>query len=223
MDIALRKSRYYDPQICRFINADEFASTGAGILGCNMFAYCVNNPVIYADSAGTALELVAIPLLTVLAPVVYSVAVATAITVVAVAAVYVIGMAADYASDAIANAKRSKSSSPSSGPVDIGGGAASPTPPGNGNWNNRNNNSKDPKYRGDYTYNRNGIRVDYEYYGSNGNGNVHLHTSSGKYTYDFSAKVFRTQSGAIAPRSIQALTRNQEIMRALYKGLKYIT
>ena len=37
-------------------------------------------------------------------------------------------------------AKRSKSSSPSSGPVDIGGGAASPTPPGNGNWNNRNNN-----------------------------------------------------------------------------------
>lgn len=46
------KSRYYDPAICRFINADGMASTGQGFLGCNMFAYCNNNPVKNADPDG---------------------------------------------------------------------------------------------------------------------------------------------------------------------------
>ena len=46
------QSRYYDPTTCRFINADSYASTGQGILGCNMFAYCNNNPIIYKDSDG---------------------------------------------------------------------------------------------------------------------------------------------------------------------------
>ena len=46
------QSRYYDPEIGRFINADTFASTGQGILGCNMFAYCGNEPVIRADPSG---------------------------------------------------------------------------------------------------------------------------------------------------------------------------
>ena len=36
----------------RFINADVFASTGQGILGNNMFAYCNNNPVMYSDPTG---------------------------------------------------------------------------------------------------------------------------------------------------------------------------
>ena len=45
-------SRYYDPAICRFINADSFASTGQGILGYNMFAYCRNNPVNGIDQTG---------------------------------------------------------------------------------------------------------------------------------------------------------------------------
>ena len=38
----------------RFINADAFASTGQGILGNNMFAYCNNNPTCYSDHRGTA-------------------------------------------------------------------------------------------------------------------------------------------------------------------------
>ena len=46
------KSRYYDPQICRFINADSLASTGQGFLGTNMFAYCNNNPVNGCDPSG---------------------------------------------------------------------------------------------------------------------------------------------------------------------------
>ncbi len=46
------QSRYYDPEICRFINADGLASTGQGFVGQNMFAYCLNNPIIFGDSAG---------------------------------------------------------------------------------------------------------------------------------------------------------------------------
>ena len=47
------QSRYYDPEIARFINADDFASTGQGIQGYNMFAYCNNNPVNRIDPVGT--------------------------------------------------------------------------------------------------------------------------------------------------------------------------
>ena len=46
------QSRYYDPATRRFINADALASTGQGLLGTNMFAYCMNNPVYYADPSG---------------------------------------------------------------------------------------------------------------------------------------------------------------------------
>lgn len=46
------QSRYYDPEIGRFINADGYASTGQGVIGHNMFAYCNNNPVNYIDVSG---------------------------------------------------------------------------------------------------------------------------------------------------------------------------
>ena len=45
-------SRYYNPVWGRFINADGFVSTGQGISGGNMFAYCGNNPVNHSDSSG---------------------------------------------------------------------------------------------------------------------------------------------------------------------------
>ena len=48
----LTGARYYDPEIGRFINADGYVSTGQGVLGNNMFAYCGNNPVNRADSTG---------------------------------------------------------------------------------------------------------------------------------------------------------------------------
>ncbi|MBR2971776.1 MAG: hypothetical protein IKC61_02475 [Clostridia bacterium] len=46
------QSRYYDPAICRFINADSYVSTGQGINSYNMFAYCGNNPIMYVDPTG---------------------------------------------------------------------------------------------------------------------------------------------------------------------------
>ena len=50
------QSRYYDPAIGRFINADTFASSGQGFLGCNMFAYCGNNPISRVDSNGDVFD-----------------------------------------------------------------------------------------------------------------------------------------------------------------------
>ena len=47
------QSRYYSPALGRFINADALVSTGQGILGNNMFAYCRNNPVRRKDIPGT--------------------------------------------------------------------------------------------------------------------------------------------------------------------------
>ena len=46
-------SRYYDPEIGRFINADGTVSTEQGILCANMFAYCENNPVNRKDENGS--------------------------------------------------------------------------------------------------------------------------------------------------------------------------
>ncbi len=46
------QSRYYNPEIGRFLSADVFTSTGQGLLGNNMFAYCANNPVNFFDDSG---------------------------------------------------------------------------------------------------------------------------------------------------------------------------
>ena len=46
------QSRYYDPEVGRFLNADGYVSTGQGNLSANMFAYCENNPVNCFDPDG---------------------------------------------------------------------------------------------------------------------------------------------------------------------------
>ena len=49
------QSRYYDPEICRFISADnlELIPTLSGTAGqLNLYAYCNNNPVMYSDPTG---------------------------------------------------------------------------------------------------------------------------------------------------------------------------
>ena len=46
------KSRYYDPETCRFISADVLLSTGQGVIGNNSYAYCLNDPVNMVDEWG---------------------------------------------------------------------------------------------------------------------------------------------------------------------------
>ena len=49
------QSRYYDPNTGRFINADDtnYLNATGTVLGCNLFAYCENDPVNNVDPKGT--------------------------------------------------------------------------------------------------------------------------------------------------------------------------
>ena len=46
------QSRYYNPEVGRFISSDVLLSTGQGVLGHNAYAYCLNNPVNMDDHDG---------------------------------------------------------------------------------------------------------------------------------------------------------------------------
>lgn len=48
------QSRYYDPEVGRFLNADavDFIGYSGGVLSYNIFAYCENNAIMYADRLG---------------------------------------------------------------------------------------------------------------------------------------------------------------------------
>ena len=46
------QSRYYDPAIGRFINADGQIDKQAGFVGLNLFIYAANNPMSYSDPSG---------------------------------------------------------------------------------------------------------------------------------------------------------------------------
>lgn len=46
------KSRYYNPEWGRFLNADGILGETGQLLTHNLFAYCYNNPVILEDSSG---------------------------------------------------------------------------------------------------------------------------------------------------------------------------
>ena len=48
------QSRYYNPEIGRFINADGLLGEVGNIQTHNMYAYCANNPVMYTDISGYA-------------------------------------------------------------------------------------------------------------------------------------------------------------------------
>ena len=45
-------SRYYDPDVGRWINADGQLNMDSGVLGANLFAYCGNNPINRFDPTG---------------------------------------------------------------------------------------------------------------------------------------------------------------------------
>gem|GEM_PF-6848394 len=46
------QTRYYDPEVGRFLNADGYIGANGDIPGYNMFAYCSNEPVFNSDNFG---------------------------------------------------------------------------------------------------------------------------------------------------------------------------
>ena len=54
------QSRYYDPEVGKFINGDDIAFLGATgtVLSFNLYSYCENNPVTFSDSYGQKQRLV---------------------------------------------------------------------------------------------------------------------------------------------------------------------
>jgi RHS repeat-associated protein len=52
IDMYYLNSRYYNPEVGRFINADGLLGEMGDISSTNMFAYCANNPVMFIDSDG---------------------------------------------------------------------------------------------------------------------------------------------------------------------------
>ena len=56
-------SRYYDPEVGRWISTETSVDCGsfdvcAGIIGYNAYVYCANSPVIYKDASGESITLV---------------------------------------------------------------------------------------------------------------------------------------------------------------------
>ena len=47
------RNRYYNPELQRFICADDCVVCADKVLGCNVYAYCLNNPVMYKDEVGS--------------------------------------------------------------------------------------------------------------------------------------------------------------------------
>ena len=45
-------TRYYDPNVGRFLSPDTILGANGGLLGYNLYAYCNNNPVMFSDPNG---------------------------------------------------------------------------------------------------------------------------------------------------------------------------
>ncbi|MBQ3221698.1 MAG: hypothetical protein IJB34_07035 [Clostridia bacterium] len=83
------QTRYYDPTICRFINADNYelvATLSQSVGELNMYAYCGNNPIMYTDPTGQAFISILVGL-----------GIAALIGAAIGAASYTVGQIADYA------------------------------------------------------------------------------------------------------------------------------
>jgi hypothetical protein len=71
--------------------------------------------------------------------------------------------------------------------------------------------------------NKNGIRIDVENPNPGARpGQIHVHYGAGKYIYDLNSNSFRTVSGQPAPNKVQDLLLDNNVLRAIEKGLQYL-
>ena len=89
--------RYYSPELCRFIKPDDIEYLDPeNINWFNLYCYCFNNPVMYADPSGHSAILVALLVGAIVGGVTYSVGAALTIgSGIAFGSGFIGGMAAD--------------------------------------------------------------------------------------------------------------------------------
>ena len=56
MGLYYLKSRYYSPELCRFISADTELNRSIGLSCLSLYTYCGNNPVNRIDENGQSWE-----------------------------------------------------------------------------------------------------------------------------------------------------------------------
>ena len=102
--------------------------------------------------------------------------------------------------------------------MDYASTAATPPPPNKGGKGTQTNSKTLYEKSG-----KNGFRIDVENPG-NRQGQIHLQKDGIKYYYNVAEKSFRIGSsdGSLAPRAIQDLLSNQDVIKAIGKGLKYL-
>ena len=214
-------SRYYDPNVGRFLNADVYINANGDLIGFNMFAYCGNNPVNMVDDEGEAAVAVAGG---------YAGYIAFASTagasnfwnplgVILLTSVFVVGIT--FVGIKVYNkrkAQRDASTVAALQLMEYASTAATPPPPNKGGKGTQTN-SKTLYQKGG----KNGFRIDVENPG-NRMGQIHLQQGTEKYYYNIVDKTFRVGSsnGRLAPRAIQELLNNSDVIKAIGKGLQYL-
>ena len=213
------QSRYYDPRIGRFINADDNGYLGADgtLLSYNLFTYCKNNPTMGFDPSGhfswtDVFNTAAIVTLT-------AIAVIAIISSGGSAAPPLLAMASTFAGTTVtASAATAVATDIAITGVAVMGTAAIATVM-NSSGKNSSNSSQNNNYSGNSTYNRSGERIDYEYNG-NGSGNVHYQGSNGKQ------KIWSLKDGIEATyavtKAVEAFISDPKVQRAINKAITIV-
>lgn len=214
-------SRYYDPELGRFLNADavEFATIEQNVLGHNLFGYCFNDPINMKDSFGCMAEYaLALEFVSAIGAAGASNSwnpIGWALIVIAL--LIVVGVAIFWGIKAIKRAKQNALVKATL-LMNFASTAATPPPPNKG--------GKGTKVTSKTLYNKrgkNGYRIDVENPGNRA-GQIHLQKNGAKYYYNIKAQEFRigSSSGKLAPNSIQQLLKEPNVIKAIAKGLQIL-
>lgn len=205
------QSRYYDPNVGRWLSAEpnvDFGGfdDGAGLLSYNVYAYCANNPVNFYDPDGESMVLT-----------VYTVAAVGSNFWNPIGLVLLGVVAVGIGIWAYNNHKANQTAALASALalMNYASIAASPPPPNKG--------GKGTQTSSKTLYNKsgkNGFRIDVENPG-NRIGQIHMQKGGIKYYYNVLEKSFRigSSNGQLAPKAIQQLLQNSDVIKAIGKGL----
>ncbi len=221
------QSRYYNPVVGRFVNADipETIFGQNCIVGIDLFTYCENDCITRDDftgynsgtlarRAGAATTFLAFLLVVIKACGAAGASnawnpVGWVLLAVAGIALLVFGVwsLANYLSDKSLKADLSL--------MNYASTAATPPPPNKG--------GRGTRVSSKTLYNKRGNRIDVENPG-NRQGQIHLQQGKTKYYYNVKDQAFHIGSsgGKLAPKSIQKLLTDKEVIKAIAKGLRIL-